>query len=98
MILTVERSPAVSLHVSRPHRRIDGMARRAERQKWKEHGLVEAAPVVGQVPALRTPAERDQRWPRLSPAPVDAAVNRLGELANVAFDGLVANEVRLTEE
>ena len=69
------------------------VGRRAEAEHVEQHGLVVALPAVGQEAALRRPAVRDGRPAALRPAPVHAAVERVGQRADLVLVGRVAIEV-----
>ena len=58
---------------------------RAEREDVDQHRLAACDPVIGQEAVLRIPAERNPIGPRLRPAPVDAGVDAIGQVADLAL-------------
>ncbi len=78
-----------------PRFRLDRVRRRAEREDVDEHRLVVAAPVEAQEAGLGPPAVRDDRRAVLCPGPLDAAVDQLGQVADLLLGARVAIEVRL---
>ena len=69
------------------------VGRRPEAEHVEQHGLVVAMPAIGEEAALRRPAVRDGGPAALRPAPVDAAVERVGERADLVLVGRLAIEV-----
>src|SRR5205085_7435554 len=88
--LAVERAPPIRGGPPGPGGGIDRMSRRAEREDIEDHGLVVAAPVVGEeaCPRFRMPAKGNNRRPWGEPLPVDAGVDRVGEPADGGFAGI----------
>ncbi len=90
--------PAVVARPLLPYRRVDGMRRRAEGEELQDHRLVVAVPVGFDELRLGLPPHADARRPRLRPAPLDARVELLGELPDLALVRVVAVEVLAAEE
>ena len=76
----------------------DRRRRRTEREHVDQHRLVVAAPVVFEEALLRRPAEADRGRARLCPAPIDAAIDLVGQPADFGFLRLRPVEVRLAEQ
>ncbi len=82
-----------------PGRGVDRMRRRAEGEDVEDHRLVVAAPLVVDEAVLGVPAHARPRGGfGLRPVPFGPAVERFGELADLALRGIVAVEVGLAEE
>ena len=78
-----------------PLNRIGG---RAERQEVDDHRLVVALPVVRQKTGFGQPAMTDGRRVRLGPLPVNSAIDRFRQRADLLLARVIAVEVGLAEQ
>ena len=100
VLLVLVLAPAVVVGPAprRPGLRPDRMRGRAEREDVQHHRLVVADPVVLDHAALGKPAHRDQRLVLLQPGPLDAAVQLVGQRADLLLARVLLVVVRLREQ
>src|SRR3989442_6026181 len=100
VLLAKDLAPAlvVSARPFRPGLLPDGEGRRTQRQQIDQHGFVVAAPVVLEESVFGRPAVADRRYIRLRPAPIHAAIDLFGEVADLRLFALRPAEVRLAEK
>ncbi len=72
---------------------VERVRRRAQREHIQHDGLAVALPAVVQKSAFGFPAVADRRAAVLRPPPVDAAIQRIGEFAQLDFVRRVRGEV-----
>ena len=98
VMLAVERAPPVAAHVLGPGRGSHRMGGRAQRQDVEHDRLVQAAPIIRQMPAFGIPAERDGGRAHLEPVPVGAAIEGVSQGSDLALGRVRVIEVGLAEE
>src|ERR1035437_2631030 len=85
--------PLVGGGPRRVARRRQGIRRRAETERIQEHGLVVAFPAVRQKAALWLPSMRDGSSAVARPLPIGAAVERVGQCANLPLVRTILIEI-----